>query len=183
MVSWTTEVASSCSASDAGSFSPHGSALAEESLMKTSKCWLLLVATRCYTMVFRPSWIKQNMQNRKIQAESQLQAVAAIATWRLKWKSICLPPCLRRFMGILMRFPRLKRSQLTRKNRNYGSTVIAHAIFPNLFANSKVQQWLLNPSSVISSYFLGGCTVIQVIPPFINIFIFIYIYTLYTVCT
>ena len=133
MVSWTTEVASSCSASDAGSFSPHGSALAEESLMNTSKCWLLLVATRCYTMVFRPSWIKQNMQNRKIQAESQLQAVAAIATWRLKWKSIFLPPCLRRFMGILMRFPRLKRSQLTRKNQHYGSTIIAHAIFPNLF--------------------------------------------------
>ena len=129
----------------------------DQQVLVATRCYsLLLVATRCYTMVFRPSWIKQNMQNRKIQAESQLQAVAAIATWRLKWKSICLPPCLRRFMGILMRFPRLKRSQLTRKNQNYGSTIIAHAIFPNLFATSKVQQWLLNPSSVISSHFFGG---------------------------
>ena len=129
----------------------------DQQVLVATRCYsLLLVATRCYTMVFRPSWIKQNMQNRKIQAESQLQAVAAIATWLLKWKSICLPPCLRRFMGILMRFPRLKRSQLTRKNQNYGSTIIAHAIFPNLFATSKVQQWLLNPSSVISSHFFGG---------------------------
>ena len=91
---------SSCSASDAGSFSPHGSALAESQWRPA--------AIGCYTIY-----------------KKKTEPVSS-ATWR---QSICLPAFGDSWV-FRWGSPAWRESQLTPKNENYGSRISAQAILP-----------------------------------------------------